>query len=264
MQVVLLCGGRGVIDPKTRERVPKAMLRFGGRPLIWHVMKCFAAYGHKDFVLALGEGSEEIRRYFFEFKRYSRDVSISLETDQVEFLNHAAEDDWSVTLVDTGAQAETGARLARVKRYIEGPEFWLSYSDCLCNVNLDELAAFHHREETCLTVTGVQPTSRFGAFIAPENKATGYNLNSRLVGRDGYINGGFMLSSVEIFRRLEPFNECKLEREIFARLAQEGLVSVFPHDGYWQAVDTERDLIQLESVYNQNLRPWLPEASDFI
>ena len=257
MQVVILCGGRGVIDPETRQRIPKALMQVGGRPLIWHVMKIFAAAGHEEFVLALGEGGEAIRRRFLYQHMEGRDIMLHSGSGAVEYLSRSNEENWRIKCVDTGLNAQTGSRIARCRRYLESEPFFLTYSDCLCSVDLPALLAAHQRGKKLVTVTGVQPPSRFGTFAVSGGEVTGYTLDSKLAGVGGYLNGGFMVMEPDIFDHLDLMNECALERETFAKLTAAHQIGVFPHNGYWQAVDTERDLQTVTQLYTENQRPWL-------
>lgn len=257
MNVVILCGGRGVIDPETRQRIPKALMQVGGRPLIWHVMKIFAAAGFEDFVLALGEGGDAIRRHFLYQHLEGRDIKLHSGSGAIEYLSRSNEENWRIRCIDTGLNAQTGSRIARCRRHLEGERFFLTYSDCLCSVDLAALLKAHERSRKLLTVTGVQPTTRFGTFSVNGGDVVGYNPESKLTGIGGYLNGGFMVMEPGIFEHLELVNECNLEREVFARLVAAKQAGVFPHDGYWQAVDTERDLQTVTRLYMENQRPWL-------
>ena len=257
MKVIILCGGRGIIDPDTRQRIPKGMLQMGGKPLLWHVMKIFATAGFTDFVLALGEGGEAIRRYFYYQHIDSRDIEIAGSSGEISYLTNSPEENWRIKCVDTGINAATGSRIARCRRYVDGETFLVGYSDCLCSVNLRALIADHGRGEKLVTVTGVQPSSRFGTFMLQDDGVVGYTADSRLIGRGGFLNGGFMVMNPGIFSHVDVFNECNLEREVFTRLATERKVGVFAHDGYWQAIDTERDIQSVHRLLLENRRPWL-------
>ncbi len=258
MNVLLLCGGRGIIDPESRRRIAKGMVMIGDRPALWHVMKSFATYGHKNFILALGEGGHDIRCYFLQYHLHSHDIQVDLANPAPKQLNSTQEEDWTVKFVDTGLDAQTGGRIVRCARYIDDPNFLVSYSDCLCNVNINAVIDYHTQSRAVLTVTGVRPPSRFGTFVLENRKVTGYSLDARLSGMGGYVNGGFMVASKQLLNYLEPYNESNLERDTFARLVSEGNVAVYPHDGYWQSIDTERDIQLLNHLYSANQRPWLP------
>lgn len=257
MNVVILCGGRGVIDPETRQRIPKALMQVGGRPLIWHIMKIFAAAGHEDFVFALGEGGDAIRRHFLYQHLEGRDILLHSGSGAIEYLSRSNEENWRIRCVDTGLNAQTGSRVARCRRHLEGERFFLTYSDCLCNVDLAALVAEHQRSGKLVTVTGVQPPSRFGTFAMQGGEVAGYSLDTKLGGLGGYLNGGFMVMEPGVFDYVDLMNECALERETFAKLTAARQVGVFPHPGYWQAVDTERDLQTVTRLYMENERPWL-------
>jgi len=260
MQTILLCGGRGVYDYEAGNRIPKGMVMLGDRPILWHIMKTFATYDHNDFILAIGDGGQYIRNYFLNYGLQLQDVAVSISNGVVEPLNRLPEESWNVKLINTGRNARTGSRIARCRRYVEDETFLIGYSDCLCNVNISNLIAYHRLMGKIITVTGVQPPSRFGTFFTNNDQVVGYSEITNLVGKGGYINGGYMVAESSFFDFLSPYNECTLENEVFSQLAKDGQVAVYPHDGYWQAVDTERDLILLNGLYEANKRPWLPES----
>ena len=261
--MLILCGGRGVVDAERRCRIPKGMLLIGNRPVLWHVMKTFSIYGYNEFVLALGEGGEEIRDYFLNYRLYSGDIEVVLTRQKSEILNCVATENWNIKMVDTGFGAQTGSRIARSRRYLHGERIFVTYSDCLCSVNLEQLLSFHERQGKLATVTGVQPASRFGTFFCDDEQVTRYSLETKMAGIGGYVNGGFMVLEPGVFDFIETFNECSLEREVFEKLATEKKVAVYPHAGFWQAVDTERDVALLNHQFNHNQRPWLPSPESF-
>ena len=257
MKCLILCGGRGIIDSETRQRIPKALLQVGDHPLIWHVMKTFASAGYDEFILALGEGGEAIRRHFFYHHLEGRDIELSAGSDHIEYLTQSAEDNWRIKLIDTGLHASTGSRIARCRRYVENETFFVTYSDCLCNVDLAALQQSHQAGGKIMTVTGVQPRSRFGTFTLTDNEVAGYTVDTPLTGFNGYLNGGYMVMNPAIFDHLNVLNECNLEREVLPKLAELHQVGLYPHNGYWQSVDTERDLQMVTRLYEDNKRPWL-------
>lgn len=257
MKILILCGGRGLVDPETRQRIPKALLHVGGRPLIWHVMKTFASAGFNEFVLALGEGGDLVRRHFCYQHLEGRDLEIETGSGRIEYLSQTREEDWRIRMVDTGLNANTGSRIARCQRHLVGGDFFVSYSDCLCNVDLAALVTAHRRSGKIVTVTGVQPSSRFGTFYVNNDEVSSYTIETKLTSVGGFVNGGYMAMSQGIFEHLDVFSECNLEREVFSKLATSRQVGVFPHSGYWQAIDTERDLQEVSQLYLENKRPWL-------
>lgn len=257
MKCLILCGGRGVIDPVTRHRIPKCLLTVGNRPLIWHVMKLFSSYGYTEFVLALGQGGDEIKKYFMNAFELLHDIEINIANNDVKSLNKIPEENWSVKLVDTGISASTGARIARCERYLKHEPFFITYSDVLADVNIHELLKHHEESKKLLTVTGVNPPSRFGTFYMQNQDGLSYDAHAKIDMHHSRINGGFMAASEKIFSKLSPINECNLETEVFNALIEEKQVSLWKHDGFWQNVDTERDIDYLQRLYEINKRPWL-------
>ncbi len=256
MKCLILCGGRGMVDPITKNRMPKALLKVGNRPLVWHVMKLFSSYGFTDFVLALGQGSEEIKQYFINSFELLHDVEINICDNNARSLNKIPEENWTVKLIDTGNSASTGARISRCERYLKHEPFFITYSDVLADVNISKLLEYHKKNNKILTVTGVYPPSRFGTFYIKNNDLT-YDAKAKIEMHQARINGGFMVADNTIFSKLSPISECNLETEIFESLIDDKQISLFEHDGFWQNVDTERDTEFLQSSYEINKRPWL-------
>ena len=257
MKVLLLCGGRGVVDPDTRQRIPKCLLKIGNRPIIWHVMKLFSSYGHNDFVLSLGFGGEQIKNYFMNAFEFLHDIEVSLSTNDIKSLSKIPEENWTIKLVDTGLTASTGARVARCERYLKNEAFFISYSDILADVNIKGLVNFHINNNKMLTITGTRPSSRFGTFYKDGNILSSYDANARLDMGNSRINGGFMVADKTIFTKLSPISECNLETEVFSQLFGENEIALWDHQGFWQNVDTERELSYLQNLYENNKRPWL-------
>ena len=257
MKCLILCGGRGVVDPETKKRIPKCLIKVGGKPIIWHVMKLFSSYGHTDFVLSLGMGGDQIKDYFINAYEYLHDIEISLSDKSVKGLNKIPEENWKIKLVDSGRSALTGARIARCQRYLKHEPFFISYSDILADVNLNELLNFHQKRNKILTITGVNPPSRFGTFFLKENEVTSYQSDSMLDMKSSKINGGFMIAESNLLNKLSPISECNLETEIFEELTKKDELALYIHKGFWQNVDTERDQNILNMLYENNKRPWL-------
>lgn len=257
MKCLILCGGIGIIDPITRNRIPKCMLKIGNRPLIWHVMKLYSNYGFKDFVLALGLGGDMIKEYFINSFELMHDIEVSLTHNKVKPLNRIPEDNWTIKLVDTGNSARTGARIARCERFLKFEPFFITYSDVLSDVNIDALMQSHNESNKLLTISGVNPPSRFGTFYFKDGAKLDYDSNARLKMQDSLINGGYMIASEKIFEKLNPISECNLENEVFRELIELDEINIYPHEGFWQNVDTERDLSYLQNLYSENRKPWL-------
>jgi len=255
MKVVILCGGSGSRLRGETEFRPKPMVEVGGRPLLWHIMKMYAHYGFQEFVLCLGYKGEQIRQYFLDYEAMTRDVTIHLGHPSRVTLHGNAIEPWTITLADTGASALTGARVKRIEPYVTGDTFLLTYGDGVADVNLEALVAFHRRHGRLGTVTGVRPASRFGELVTSGGQVIEFSEKpSAAPGR--YINGGFFVFNRPVFDYLWDDDGCVLEREPLERLAKDGQLQMYPHDGYWQCMDTPRDLQHLTEAWQQPAPPW--------
>ncbi len=253
MKVVILCGGLGTRLRDETEFRPKPMVEVAGRPLLWHIMKIYARWGHDDFVLALGYKGEVIKQYFLDYDAWTRDVTVRLGGEpRVTFHGPAAER-WTVTLAETGAAAMTGARVKRVQRYVSNDTFMLTYGDGVADVDLDRLLAFHRRHGRLATVTGVRPPSRFGELVTDGARVVEFSEKPSI--SHGYINGGFFVFNPGVFDYLSDDDGCVLEREPLERLAKDHQLEMFLHDGYWQCMDTPRDLQHLHEAWQRGA-PW--------
>ena len=253
--VVILCGGQGTRFREQTERKPKPMIEVVGRPILWHLMSYYAGYGHKDFVLCLGYMGDVIKRYFLDFAALSADFTVDLSAPGKLDLHHAQPVDWRVTCADTGEAAMTGARLKRASKYLGSAErFMLTYGDGLSDVNIQELLAFHKRHGKLATVTGVRPPGRFGELVLEGEAVSRFDEKPLDAGR--YINGGFFIFERAALDYVSADDGCTLEREPLERLAADGQLMVHQHHGYWQCMDTYRDLVRLEQDWNGGKAPW--------
>lgn len=259
MKVVILCGGKGTRIGNEANYIPKAMVKVGHQPIVWHVMKRYSLAGYKDFILALGLKGEIIRDYFTKYSSYTTDIRVSLKDGKVEEFTQHQENDWKVTLVDTGDLALSGARIQRCKKYIEDEDFMVTYSDSIANVDIKKLLLFHKKLKKIATVTGIVPPYREYEFMVKNNVASGfYDVRKAKPGSlDRYINGGFMVFNRKIFSYLSSFNECKLETEVFKRLIEDRQLAIFPHHGFWRWLDTDRDYLYLNELADKNKMYWL-------
>lgn len=254
MQVVILCGGLGTRLREETEFRPKPMVEVGGHPLLWHIMKIYAHHGHAEFVLCLGYKGEQIRQYFLNYEAMTRDVTVRLGAQPHLTLHGPGVERWTVTLADTGAAAMTGARLKRVERFVTADTFLFSYGDGVADVDLHKLVAFHREHGRIATVTGVRPPSRFGELLTNGTRVVEFS-EKPLVSK-GYINGGFFVFNRGFFDYLSDEDACVLEREPLERLAKDGELEMFPHEGYWQCMDTPRDLQHLQEAWQQPRPAW--------
>jgi glucose-1-phosphate cytidylyltransferase len=252
-KVVLLCGGMGTRMREETEYRPKPMVEVGGRPLLWHIMKLYAAYGLRDFVCCLGYRGTTIKQYFLDYHALRSDVTVSLGTGAVQYASREAED-WTVSLIDTGEHAMTGARVKRVEHALGDSDIFLcTYGDGVADVDIDALVAFHRAHGRLATVTGVQTPSRFGELVLDGDDVSRF---AEKPAGDGLVSGGFFVFDRAVLDRLSADDGCVLEREPLEGLAADGELRVFRHDGYWQCADTVRDIEVLRSLWDRGAAPW--------
>jgi glucose-1-phosphate cytidylyltransferase len=252
-KVVLLCGGLGTRMREETEFRPKPMVEVGGRPLLWHIMKTYSAHGLNDFVLCLGYRGQMVKRYFADYHLLSSDVTFDLGAGTVEY-GRARSEDWRVTCVDTGDQSMTGARVKRIEPYLEDAELVLvTYGDGLADIDVTGLLEFHRSQGRLATVTGVHAPARFGQLVADGTRVREFAEKPL---ETGWINGGFFVFDRAVLDRLSPEPACVLEHEPLERLAAEGELSVYHHDGYWQCADTLRDVELLRRLWDAGAAPW--------
>ncbi len=254
---VILCGGRGSRISEVNPLVPKPMLPIGGRPILWHIMKIYATYGCTDFVFALGWLGEAIRRFFMEYQALTCDFTIELgRSDRIEFLNGHAEEEWRVTCIDTGADSLTGTRTRRATRHLPDGPIMVTYGDCVGNVDIGKLLAYHRASGRLATVTAVHPPGRFGELvIRPDGTVTDFVEKPQT--SSGSINGGFMVFEKEAIDRYVPSDEnVMLEREPIAALAKDGHLVAYHHEGFWQPMDTPRERQLLDDLWQSSRAPW--------
>lgn len=258
MKVAILCGGRGTRLGDVAENKPKPMVSIGPRPLLWHLMKYYAFWGHEDFVLCLGHKGDVIKDYFLNYLSRTSDVTIALgEKPRVEYHGPALEP-WRVTLADTGENAMTGARIHRVRKYLAGEKnFFLTYGDGLSDVDLKTLLAYHEAHGKIMTVSGVHPTGRFGEILSDERGRV-VEFHEKPKSGGGRVSGGFFLCRRELFDYLEDRDDLVFETEPMSRLARDGQLMVYEHDGFWQPMDTPREHAALNALYDEGNAPWMP------
>ncbi len=255
MEVVILCGGLGTRLREETAFRPKAMVQIGERPILWHIMKYYASFGHNEFVLSLGYKGDLIKEYFANYELMNNDVT--LELGRPERLKiHQAHDEsgWKVTLANTGIDALKGARLKRVQRHITGTTFMMTYGDGVSDVDLAALVAFHRSHGKIATVTGVNPTSRFG-----ELRIDGAEVKSfyeKPVVANSLVNGGYFVFERSVFDYLDDRDECDLEVGALERIAQDGQLMAFSHLGNWASMDTDRDRTYLNKVWTSGGAFW--------
>jgi glucose-1-phosphate cytidylyltransferase len=255
MKVVVLCGGLGTRLREETEFRPKPMVEIGGHPILWHIMKIYAHYGMRDFILCLGYRGNMIKDYFLNYEAMNNDFRICLgRQSHIEFMGAHQEQDFTVTLADTGLETMTGGRLQRVARYLADDDtFLLTYGDGLSDVNIHSLIAFHKKHGRIATVTSVPPISRFGVLEAdPQGRVERFAEKPKA---NGLISAGFFVFNRRIFDYLAG-PECILEREPLERLAREGQLMAYRHDGFFFAMDTFREYQYLNELWASANTPW--------
>jgi glucose-1-phosphate cytidylyltransferase len=254
VKVVILCGGLGTRLREETEYRPKPLVDVGGRPILWHVMKLFAHYGHRDFVLCLGYRGHMIKEYFLNYEAMTNDFTICLgKQHAVRYHDAHQEQDFNVTLADTGADTMTGGRVKRVERYLDGDRFMVTYGDGVADIDLGRLVEFHRAHGKLATVSAMKPVSRFGVLdVDAEGRVRQFVEKPRL---DGWANCGFFVFERPVLEYLDG-DATVLEREPLERLAAEGQLVAYKHEGFFFAMDTYREHLQLNELWNTGQAPW--------
>lgn len=254
MKVVILCGGQGMRLREETEYRPKPLLEIGGRPILWHIMKIYAQAGFRDFVLCLGYRGQMIKEYFLNYEAMNNDFTICLGREQrIAYHDAHAEQDFNVTMADTGLETMTGGRVSIVKKYIDDDNFMVTYGDGVADLDVQAVFDFHLSHGRVATVTSVRPTSRFGILdLSDKGEVRGFVEKPQL---DGWANAGFLVFNRRIFDYLSGEN-CILEREPLERLAREGELMAYRHEGFFYAMDTYREYLYLNDLWTSGRAPW--------
>lgn len=257
MKTVILCGGFGTRIRDVAENIPKPMIPIGGYPILWHIMKYFATSGFARFILCLGYKGDVIRDFFINYRLHTADCTIDLSERKPAEYHDGDLDPWQVTLAETGLESMTGARVARIQKYVNTDDcFMLTYGDGVGDVNLRDLVRFHESHGKILTVTGVRPPGRFGEISCdPDGVVREFNEKPQAAG--GWISGGFFVCSREIFSYLDPRKDLVFEQEPLRALVADGEMMMYRHDGFWMPMDTSREYLLLNSLYSQGKAPWV-------
>jgi glucose-1-phosphate cytidylyltransferase len=251
MKAVILAGGKGTRIFEESVLRPKPMVEIGGRPMLWHIMKIYSAHGISDFIVCCGYKVEVIKDYFANYFLYASDVTFDLAQNKIQF-HHKDPEPWKVTLVDTGLDTMTGGRIRRVRQYLDGEDFCLTYGDGVADIDVSGLVAYHRQQKTLATVTAVRPAGRFGALITNGSKVLSFQ--EKPAG-GGWINGGFFVLSPSVLDYIEG-DDTIWEGEPLERLAREGQLAAYPHEGFWHPMDTLRDMNHLQSLWSSDKAPW--------
>ncbi len=253
MKAVILAGGLGTRLSEETLIKPKPMVEVGGKPILWHIMKIYSAFGINDFVVCLGYKGYMIKEYFANYVLHSSDVTFDLGKRSFEYHN-SNQEDWRVTLVDTGDQTMTGGRLKRVGRFVKDETFCLTYGDGVCDINISKLVEFHKRSGTMATVSAVQPPGRFGSLAIDGDKVDAFV--EKPVGDGGWINAGFFVLEPGVLNYIDG-DATSWENEPLERLSRDHQLAAFKHPGFWHSMDTMRDCKQLNTMWESGRAPWM-------
>jgi glucose-1-phosphate cytidylyltransferase len=254
MKVIILAGGFGTRFSEYTEDIPKPMIPIAENPILWHLMKIYSSYGLNDFYIACGYKANYIKDFFLRYASLKDDFTVNFSTGKTESHKNNVNEDWRVTLVDTGLETMTGGRVKRMKEYIgEDKTFLLTYGDGLSNINIKDLVNYHKKHKKMVTVSAVRPTARFGELKLNENNVESFQEKPQL--NQGWINGGFFVINSEFIDLIES-DSTMLEREPLEKVASMGELMAYKHEGFWQCMDTKRDHQMLEKLWNENKAPW--------
>ena len=256
MDVIILCGGKGTRLSEETITKPKPMVEIGGMPILWHIMKIYSHYGFKRFILCLGFKGEQIKNYFFNYRNTGGDYLLKLNPEsEIEYYNHSEEKDWEIVFADTGLETLKGGRVKRVEKYIESDDFHLTYGDGVSNVNLRDLVKFHQSHNSIGTVTAAHPPSRFGEMKVEDGMVQEFEEKPQM--EYGYINGGFFVFNKKMLLNITEDEDCDFEFGPLQKIAKNGQIKAFVHDGFWQCMDNVRERNYLNKLVHDNNAPWV-------
>lgn len=257
MKVVILCGGKGTRLREETEYRPKPMVPIGGKPILWHIMKYYAHFGHRDFILCLGYRGDMIKDFFRNYLWNVCDITVSLKQDQkAQFHDRSAEEDWNITLAETGLDSMTACRIWQIRRHLNPDEpFLLTYGDGLSTIDINSVIAEHKKADRVLTITAVHPTGRFGSLSIDEGGRI-HRFQEKPQVESAYVNGGYMVCSPSLFDYLTDDPTVMLERQPMDGLVRDAQLHSFRHEGWWQPMDTYQEMQYLDSLWAKQIAPW--------
>ena len=252
MKVAILAGGLGTRLSEETILKPKPMVEIGGKPMLWHIMNIYAAYGFKEFVIALGYKGEIIKDYFLNYHYRSRSLTVQLKNGDVT-IHEGDHEDWTVHLLDTGAETNTGGRVKQVAEFIGNETFMLTYGDGVSNVNIPHLIEFHKQQKKLVTMTAVRPPARFGQMVIEDHRVIQFKEKPQI--GEGWINGGFFVLEPGVTKYIQS-DDTAWEFESLEHIAENGQLTAYQHEGFWQSMDTLRDVHNLEKLWQSGKAPW--------
>jgi len=252
--VVILCGGQGTRLREETEFKPKPLIWIGDKPILWHIMKIYSYYGFNKFILCLGYKGDLIKKYFLDYK-YNNDVVLELKSGNITIHENSHRmEDWNIIFANTGLKAESGARIKKIEKYIDTDTFFLTYGDGVADININKLLEYHRVHGKIATVTTVRPKTRFGHLkLSGDNSVLDFT--KKTIPHEGWVDGGFFVFNKRLFDYLSEDDSCMLEGEPLKRLAQDNEFKAYGHEGFWQCMDTHRDFINLNKLWEEE-KPW--------
>ncbi len=252
MKTIILAGGFGTRLTEETTTKPKPMVEIGGRPILWHILKHYAHYDFKEFVIALGYKADVIKRYFLDYADLNGNLTVELSAGRKRVI-HRERDDWVVHLEDTGSDTLTGGRVKKLSEWVKNETFMVTYGDGVSDIPLDKLVSFHKQQGRLATVTAVRPPARFGGLVVDKEQVK--HFTEKPQAGEGWINGGYMIFEPQALDLIKG-NTSSLESELLEQLSRQGQLSAFCHEGFWQCMDTVRDLKFLEGLWSSGQAPW--------
>lgn len=255
MKTIILAGGYGTRIRDVSSDIPKPMIPIGGYPILWHILKHYSYFDVKDFILCLGYKSETIKDYFLNYLKWRSDFTLDLASQNIQNHTRQRIEDWKITFVETGLNSQTGARVFKVKQYLEKDDcFMLTYGDGIANIDIKELLHFHKSHGKLMTVTGARPPGRFGELEIEGDQVIGFNEKPQVT--EGWISAGFFVCNKAVFDYLTPEENLVFEKEPIEAIVKEEQMMVYKHHGFWHPMDTSRDYQLLNQLWKQDKAPW--------
>lgn len=255
MKVAILAGGFGTRLSEETANIPKPMVNIGDKPILWHIMKIYSNFGFNEFVILGGYKCYVIKEYFANYFMHQSDITFDLKNNKIEIINNKTES-WKVTILDTGLNTQTGGRILRAKEHLKDNTFMLTYGDGVCDINIQKLLEFHKNHGKAITMTAVQPEGRFGAMELDDSNNKVLQFMEKPKGDGAWINGGFFVCEPKVFDYIDKNDETIWERSPLENIAKDNQLYAYKYNGFWKPMDTLRDKMQLEELWNKNKAPW--------
>lgn len=259
MKVVILAGGMQSTLNNEGEGIPKPMIDIGGKPLLWHIMQHFSAYGLNEFIICGGYRVDMIKEYFMDYYIYASDITVDLSNNTIQVHKEKTED-WKVTVVDTGMYSRTGRRVSLIQRYIEEENFIVTYGDCLSDIDVDELVKTHYKDKKIATIAMAKPTGRNSFLSVNEEGVINFNQQVAEFDESGWVNADCFVFNRQIFPYLT--GNYDLENELLVKLSEKQQLNSYQHKGYWAAIETMRDFVTAENLWNAGVAPWVKNMGE--